>query len=510
MARRTRTRLLTTVLFTDVVDSTRLASEMGDRRWRELMNRHNRAVRRELKRFGGREIDTAGDGFFATFQDPDSAIRCAVAITESVRDLGIEVRAGVHVGEAEVTGKQMRGIAVHIGARVMSMATGGQVFATGTVKELVTGAGLSFRDRGRHNLKGVDGEWTVLEVTDVEGMERTPPLEREEAVERREEIVAAPLIKQRLPLGLAAAAALAVVAAVVFLAVGEDGSLDSVPADSIGRIDAEGGELKEAFKLDFAPLALAVEDGVGWIVSLDSRTLTRLDPGEDKIGPSVATQGGPSGVAIDDSGRLWVVNQFEGTVVRIDPDRVRIDDSVDVGVGATAIAAGEGAVWVVTEVEPALIRIDHKTGGKEIVLDREDIEGSPQGVAVGGGSVWVAAGRTLLQVDPATRNIAGRSNLRFASQDLAFGEGFLWALHGEDDIVSKIDPGTLQAVAVTVGNFPTDVAVGAGSAWVTNGEDGTVSRIDPSSNEVLTIDVGESPRAVAIDDGSVFVAVTRR
>ncbi|MQB01372.1 MAG: hypothetical protein GEU78_13950 [Actinobacteria bacterium] len=510
MARRGRTRLLTTILFTDVVDSTRLASEMGDGRWREVMSRHNKAVRRELRNFGGREIDTAGDGFFATFQDPDSALRCAVAITEAVRELGIEVRAGVHVGEAEVAGKQMRGIAVHIGARVMSMATGGRVFATGTVKDLVAGAGVSFRDRGRHEIKGVPGEWQVLEVTDVEGMQRTALLEEDEAASRRADITPPPLVKQRLPLALALVAILTALSSIVVLSIRGNGSLDSLPANSIGRIDAVSGDVKEAFQLDLSPQAMTVEGGVVWIISLEARTLTKLDPEAERLGPAIATQGAPSDIAMEDSGRLWVTNQFEGTVVTFDSDPLRLEDSVSVGAGATGIAIGEGAIWVVTGVEPALIRIDPATREKEVVLDADDLEASPQGVTVGGGSVWVVAGRTLTQVDPTERQIVHRSNLRFDSQTVAFGEGFLWAVHGGSDTVSKVDAGTLQAVAIPVGNGPRDVAVGGGSAWVTNSEDGTVSRIDPSSNEVSTIRVGHSPRAVSVENGSVFVAVARR
>jgi class 3 adenylate cyclase len=154
-------RVLATVLFTDIVGSTERAVELGDRRWRELLGSHDAAVRRELERFRGREVDTAGDGFLATFDGPARAVRCALSIGEAVRQLGIEVRAGVHTGECELDGPKIRGIAVHTGARIASLAAPGEVLVSQTVKDLVSGSGLEFEDRGVHELKGVPGEWRV-------------------------------------------------------------------------------------------------------------------------------------------------------------------------------------------------------------------------------------------------------------------------------------------------------------------------------------------------------------
>ena len=158
-------RVLTTVLFTDIVASTQRASELGDRRWRELLDAHDGAIRRALSRFRGREIKTTGDGFLAAFDGPARAIRCASAITEQARGLGLEVRAGLHTGECEVRGDDLAGIAVHIGARVASLAGPGEVLVTSTVRDLVAGSGLSFSDRGRQQLAGVPDEWNILAVT---------------------------------------------------------------------------------------------------------------------------------------------------------------------------------------------------------------------------------------------------------------------------------------------------------------------------------------------------------
>jgi class 3 adenylate cyclase len=157
-------RVLATVLFTDIVGSTERAATLGDRHWRELLELHNRLVRGQLERFGGREVDTAGDGFLATFDGPARAIRCAIACRDELAQAGIQVKAGLHTGECELVGDKVRGISVHIGARVASLAAPGEVLVSSTVKDLVAGSGLEFEERGTHQLRGVPGEWRLFAV----------------------------------------------------------------------------------------------------------------------------------------------------------------------------------------------------------------------------------------------------------------------------------------------------------------------------------------------------------
>jgi class 3 adenylate cyclase len=167
-------RVLATVLFTDIVGATALAERLGDVHWRDLLQRHHALVRSELARFRGREIDTAGDGFFASFEGPAHGVRCALAIRDAVRSLDLEIRAGLHTGEAEWSGEKLTGIAVHIGARVAGLAEGGEVLVSRTVRDLVAGSGLAFVDRGVHELKGVSDRWQLYTAAKGESVADLP------------------------------------------------------------------------------------------------------------------------------------------------------------------------------------------------------------------------------------------------------------------------------------------------------------------------------------------------
>src|ERR671922_2959358 len=185
MQRRTVGRGLGAVLFTDIVGSTAIAAEMGNTRWSELVSRHHRLIRRELRRFGGREQDTAGDGFFATFERPVDAIRCAAAACEAVRTLGIEIRAGVSFGQLELVEGKAGGLIVNTAARVMSVAGAGEVLVPAAVRDLVPGTGISFDDHGTHHLKGIEGDLHLFRVTGVDGRPAAEPLDAIDAAERR-------------------------------------------------------------------------------------------------------------------------------------------------------------------------------------------------------------------------------------------------------------------------------------------------------------------------------------
>jgi class 3 adenylate cyclase len=170
----TAERVLSTVLFTDIVQSTERAHELGDARWRAVLERHDEVTRAEFVRFGGREVKSTGDGFLATFDGPARAIHCTEAIRDAVSGLGIEIRAGIHTGECELLGADVGGIAVHIAARVNALAGAREILVSRTVRDLVVGSGIAFEDRGVHSLKGVPGEWSLLAVVPAEMAQQSP------------------------------------------------------------------------------------------------------------------------------------------------------------------------------------------------------------------------------------------------------------------------------------------------------------------------------------------------
>lgn len=199
-------------MFTDIVSSTEIAEEVGDRHWRALIAAHHDLVRQALRRHSGRELDTAGDGFFAVFAKPADAIRCAVDVSQGVREFGLEIRAGLHLGEAEVIGDKVGGVAVNTGARIMSLGEAGEVLVSATVRDAVAGKGIVFVDHGIHQLKGLEGAFQVFDVASVDGVALGLPIDAEEARRRREQHPAD--VARRRPWWLVAAAAIVVVAVI--------------------------------------------------------------------------------------------------------------------------------------------------------------------------------------------------------------------------------------------------------------------------------------------------------
>src|SRR4051794_39297358 len=215
MPRASVTTELVTVLFTDIVSSTQIASEVGDKRWRAFVAAHHGLVRQALKRHRGRELDTAGDGFFATFPRPADAIRCACEVAEGVRQFGLEIRAGLNLGEAEIMGGKVGGIVVNTGARIMAIGTAGEVLVSSTVHDAVAGKGIGFADHGVHQLKGIEGDHRVFVVSTVDGEPVAGPLDPAEATRRRELPPQLPSSGHRLRAATIAAAVL-VVGAIAF------------------------------------------------------------------------------------------------------------------------------------------------------------------------------------------------------------------------------------------------------------------------------------------------------
>lgn len=451
-------RVLLAVMFTDIVGSTELAGTLGDSRWRELVDQHHTAIRAEIARFGGREVDTAGDAFFATFDRPLLAVECAQASIRAVRRLGLLIRAGVHMGECVVSGPHVRGVTVHIGARIGAKAVGGEVLVSSTVRDVI-GTALSFRDRGEQTLKGVEGRWRIYDAS--------PKLEEPDLPPLLEAAIPPPSVPawKKPRVLLAAATALAVLAGAIAFAVTRGGGLSSIPADSVATIDAASGDVLSYVAVRRRPVGLvATPEGI-WVANSIDRSLTHIDNQERRRTISVGP--GPIEVAAG-GGQIWVANADGRSVSRVSPvSGNEVGDRIVAGNGLSAIAYGAGALWLANAVDGTVWRIDPGSGK---TTHKIPVGPGVRGLAVTSDAVWVSS------------EVAGT--------------------------ITRLDPRSGAIVRVVpVGNGPGAVAVDAESVWVANAYDATVSRFEISSGRVTdVIRVGRGPRAITIARGRVFVA----
>jgi YVTN family beta-propeller protein len=454
-------RRLLAVMFTDIVSSTELAAMLGDKRWRQLVDEHHAAVRSEIARFGGREVDTAGDAFFATFELPVRAVNCALESMRAVRRLGLRIRAGVHMGECVVSDGAVRGVTVHIGARVGAKAGGGEVLVSSTVRDVLAGAGLAFRERGEHVLKGIDGRWRLyaVEPRERDNEEDLPPL-----LEAQIKPPPPPGWRQPRVLVAAVTAIAVLIGAAAYVTLRGPGGLSSVPADSVAAINAESGAIESEVGVRRRPVGLAAAaDGV-WVANSIDRSVTRVRA--PRSTDTVPVGPGPIGVAAAGD-IIWVANGDGSSVSRVSRSTLaEVGGRIQAGNGLTAIAYGANALWLANSVDGTLWKIDPATGRKTLEVK---VGPALRGLAVTNEAVWVTSetAGTLISVDPRT--------------------------------------GVILRVT-RVGNGPAAVAIGGGAAWVANSSDGTVARVNARTGEVKTTRVGRGPRAIAIARGHVFVA----
>jgi peptide/nickel transport system substrate-binding protein len=468
-------RFLTTVLMTDIVRSTEHAAELGDRGWRDLVQLHHELVRGALRRHAGREVDTAGDGFFAVFDAPAAAVECATEIVGRVKELGIEIRAGVHVGEVEQVAGKVGGLSVPIAARITGLAGPGEVLVSSTVRDLSAGAGLRFEDRGVHQLKGVPGEWrvyaavpaaAVAPATAATAAEPELAHRRAAAVRRAR---SRPIWQRRPRLVAATAIALAAILATSGLLVWkpwQPPALASIEEDAIGVIDVTRGEIVASVKVGAQPGAVAIGEGFAWLVNTGSDTVARIDLATRTVTREIDVGRTPTGITVA-GGSIWVANSGERTVTRINADTARVVDTIEVGNGPAALAAGDDAVWVAITRDSTLVRIDAASG----------TPGEP--IPVGAGPVALAA---------------DASGLWVASADVA--------------AVTRLDPrtGVTPSPPIQLPARPVGIAIAGGSVWVA-ADDGTLTRIDPATNRVTaTVDVGGSPSGIVADETTLWIA----
>jgi class 3 adenylate cyclase/streptogramin lyase len=523
MQRRTVGRGLGAVLFTDIVGSTAIAAEVGNVRWSDLVSRHHRLLRREIRRFGGREQDTAGDGFFVTFERPVDAIRCAAASAEAVRDLGIEIRAGVAFGQLEQVEGKAGGLIVNTAARVLSVAGAGEVLVPAAVKDLVPGTGISFDDHGVHRLKGIEGELHLFRVTEVDGRPPSEPLEAEQAAERRAAI--APATSQRAGLVVGGLAA-AVLAFVGIWALADDPPPPrepAVPTRYVVELDAATGQQRQLVvypnpgRPEIARLGTAIAAGQGavWIEDPTAYTpsVLRVDPRHGELRRVVVRTGpGSFNLAVETAfDAVWVATD---QLIRINAatDEVRVVLRIPLpagGTGASTLAVDRRHLWIGTS-DGILLRVD--PSGE--VTARRSVGGSIQEIATGEGGLWVAdqlAG-VIVRIDP--RSLAVLAEIPFSGSVDAmevFG-GDLWALDFRTGVLRRIS--ALEDREIEQVDVPSDataLAAGLDAVWVTY-EDGTVTRVDPVTDRSETFATVEgSARAIAVDvvRESIWIDVRR-
>ena len=476
-----------------------MATTLGDKRWRELLKRHHAFVRRQLRRHGGHEVDTAGDGFFATFVEPAEAIRCAIDVRDGLRQLEIEIRAGVHIGEVE-PGEKVGGVAVIIAARILAAAEPGEILVSATLKELVTGSDLRFTDRGPHALKGVPGEWRLFALE---------PVATDDAASSAPVTLDAGVRRSLRPFALVAAAAALGVGALVFFVIAADRTPTVTGPNSVVRIDTGSNEIVDGVRVGEGPAALTVGEGSLWVANVTDATVSRIDL---ESGAETKRPGGlgiPSAIVAAE-GLIWVADGFSGRLSTIDPRTNRVTLVGTDRHGMTAIAAGFDAIWVVDAIAEAVLRIDPRTQQVEATINLPPDTG-PIAIATGADAVWVAnqLGRTLVRIDPVVNRIEGAPIvLCCPPSGLVVTATEVWVSSAAGDRLQRVDIARgAVALTIEVGNGPSALASDGEAVWVAHEGDSTVWRLDSTGKVVETVALDASPSALAVVNGSLWVAL---
>jgi class 3 adenylate cyclase/streptogramin lyase len=490
MASSSSRRRVATVLFVDIVGSTRLASDLGDAGWRHILARFRRVVRAELKRWRGREQDTAGDGFYATFGEPAQALRAAASIVAAVQTLGLDLRVGLHTGECEQVDGKLTGIAVHIGARVMAVARAAEVLVTRTTRDLVVGSDAGFEEAGTHELKGVEGTWLLYRLVSV--AEPLPgPLDPDVAARRLAEIAGDRRRRRRWPL-VAAAAAIAVSIGAV-LAFGAFGSSTKPPAHrataSLLRLDPKSGRVVATVR--------DAQIGCGCGANLWAIDGTLWERGGNQ-------------------GQLFASRKLSnGSLVRVFHAPADMAD----------FAAGSGSLWIVRNTTTTsgpnlgaqhswLDRLDELSGRRtgQIRLPGSFGQGA---LAVGEGAVWALEDDpdgTLLRIDPLTMRVTGRFETgALETSILVPADGYLWVCECLYHKVLRFDPRTKVAKTFNFTQQPWYLVSVAENTrptlWLLDSRDATITRLNPATGRAGSpLGLAGDPTEAVIARGSIWVA----
>ncbi|HET7026730.1 MAG TPA: adenylate/guanylate cyclase domain-containing protein [Candidatus Limnocylindrales bacterium] len=504
MAQGRRKRRLATILFLDIVGSTEVAAELGDARWRELLGRFRGIVRSDLRRHRGHEEDTIGDGFFITFDQPADAVRAAVATIGDIHDIGLDVRCGLHFGEAEMIEGERGGMAVHIGARVMSLGGAAEILMTSTVRDLIVGTQATFDDAGSHELKGVPGSWQIWRLRTFDGEAIPGPLDAEQATAAWAGHGGA--VTRRSRRVLVGAAALA--------AVGLLGGLLAVvtrapPPPTLVRIDPATNtivrEVTDDYRSEHRPNSLWSVNGALWqAATANVQGLVRRDMQTGAAIQTIPVTGDPSAGAFG-FGSIWIAGlSGTGSIDRWDAVTGKPLAHLTVDIAIASMDVGKTAVWVLGDAGQ-LVRIDPLTDQVDGTYSTPTTK--PGVVVALADHVWVCDCQyhRVVEFDPATNNVV---------RTLSFAEaGFLVGLTDEQGRRTAwlLDPdaATLTPIDVVTGQAGQPIGIGAnlhgatesfGSIWVAAGD--KVLRVRGSGPEVtarIAMPNGMSAGSIAAD-----------
>jgi hypothetical protein len=531
MVRDRADRTLATVLFVDIVDSTRLAAEVGDRRWREILGAFRQAVRRRLKEHRGREQDTAGDGFFATFERPAGAVRAGAAIIADAQRIGFEVRCGLHTGELERIDGRLGGIAAHIGARVMALAEPAEALMTATVHDMVVGSDVASDVAIDTELKGVPGSWTLYRISAVDGIEIPAPLgtsgvdrinvprpgRRNRAADRRPAL-----------LGIAAVGALILFGGwALALTLLEDRSVAGAPSPSPSRppsmikIDATTGEVLAEVHDKYLPLGIEgralVVDGTLWQETPINLVRRDLESGEalDVIDKPTNAYTHATWFGF---GSIWFGVPSQDLLAydleRVDPLSGRTLARVSAGQQVRDIAFGRNAIFFLTK-EGEVIEVDPE---QNAITDRDvlPLDTVPDAIRAVGGNVWICEcdeGR-IVQFDPQQDEVV--RTVEFAQRGFILGDAreltqgsvttdssTVWLMDGDAGTITPVDATTGEAgQPIGIPQYSSWHDFGGGAIWIASWPQ--VYRLDLETGEGQTIDLphGVYGGGIAVDEAT--------
>src|SRR5262245_8934982 len=506
-----------TFLFTDIEGSTRLVKQLREH-YGDVLREHQRLLREAFEAHSGYEVDTQGDSFFVAFSSARDALLAAVEGQRALLShpwpdgVRIQVRMGLHTGQAMASGGRYTGLAVHRAARIGAAGHGGQILVSQATQTLLEDEEeelhVSLRDLGERRLKDLDRPVRLYQA-DAEGLptEFLPLRPGADAKPERS--------SRRRPAVIAAVALVlaALVAAATAALVRGDASVDVLP-NSVAVIDPNSGRVVDAVSVGTLPGPITSGAGSVWVGNRGAdRTVTRIDSrNRDVLGTITLDRRTPTGLAFG-FGYVWVAHGRSGQLSRIDPQFGVASSPIDVGGTAFgspngSVAVGPGSVWAIFG-DSSLARIEPAEGR---VAERTRAGTAPAGIVVGSGSVWVSnsGDAEVGRYSPAAFTEAPLRTFPVGGRPwgIAAGEGAIWVANSDDDSVTRIDPASGRTEPIPVGRGPTAVAVGAHAVWVANTAAGTVSRIDPATNEVVReIELGNAPAGIEYADGFIWVTV---